>query len=146
MNRNPKEKDARIEVRTSPGKKKRIQQIADKCNLSVSEYVVQRALGYEPITVLPDAFYRFYSKLCDVTNELKKTVTPETEAKLVDLTEYIRSTLLLPYKETPEEIQKRMEDIFSGSPKSPETFWGKEHPRNGESFDTCGESDEWSVM
>ena len=111
MNRNPKEKDARIEVRTSPGKKKKIQQIADKCNLSVSEYIVQRALGYEPTTVLPDAFYRFYSKLCDVTNELKKTVSPETEAKLVELTEYIHSTLLLPYKETPEEIQKRMEDM-----------------------------------
>lgn len=111
MNRNPKEKDARIEIRTSPGKKKKIQQIANKCNLSVSEYIVQRALGYEPITVLPDAFYRFYSKLCDVTNELKQTVTPETEAKLVELTEYIHSTLLLPYKETPEEIQKRMEDM-----------------------------------
>ena len=111
MNRNPKEKDARIEVRTSPGKKKKIQQIADKCNLSVSEYVVQRALGYEPTAVLPDAFYRFYSKLCDVTNELKKMVTPETEAKLVELTEYIHSTLLLPYKETPEEIQKRMEEM-----------------------------------
>ncbi len=111
MNRNPKEKDARIEVRTSPGKKKKIQQIADRCNLSVSEYIVQRALGYEPTTVLPDAFYRFYSKLCDVTNELKKTVTPETEAKLVELTEYIHSTRLLPYKETPEKIQKRMEDM-----------------------------------
>ena len=111
MNRNPKEKDARIEVRTSPGKKKKIQQIASKCNLSVSEYIVQRALGYEPTTVLPDAFYRFYSKLCDVTNELKKKVSPETEAKLVELTEYIHSTLLLPYKETPAEIQKRMEEM-----------------------------------
>ena len=111
MNRNPKEKDARIEVRTSPGKKKRIQQIASKCNLSLSEYIVQRALGYEPTTVLPDAFYRFYSKLCDVTNELKKTASPETEAKLVELTEYIHSTLLLPYKETSEEIRKRMEEM-----------------------------------
>jgi hypothetical protein len=111
MNQNPKEKDARIEVHTSPGKKKKIQQIANKCNPSVSEYVVQRALGYESITFLPDAFYRFYSKLCDVTNELKKTVSPETEAKLVELTKYIHSTLLLPYKETPAEIQKRMEDM-----------------------------------
>ena len=111
MNRNPKEKDARIEIRTSPGKKKKIQQIADKCNLSVSEYVVQRALGYEPTSVLPDTFYRFYSKLCDVTNELKKTVTPETEAKLVELTEYIHSTLLLPYKKTAEEIRKETEEI-----------------------------------
>jgi site-specific DNA recombinase len=77
---------------------------------------VQRALGYEPIAVLPDAFYRFYSKLCDVTNELKKVVTPETEAKLMELTKYIHSTLLLPYKETPEEIgfQKMVEDVDAG--------------------------------
>ena len=111
MNRNPKEKDARIEVRTSPGKKKKIQQIADRCNLSVSEYIVQRALGYEPTTVLPDAFYRFYSKLCDATNELKESVTPETEARLVELVEYIQSTLLLPYKKTAEEIQKETEEM-----------------------------------
>ncbi len=73
--------------------------------------MVQRALGYEPRTILPDAFYRFYSKLCDVTNELKETVTPETEAKLVELAEYIHSTLLLPYKKSAEEIRKEMEDM-----------------------------------
>ncbi|HCG35301.1 MAG TPA: hypothetical protein DER23_03050 [Clostridiales bacterium] len=111
MNRNPKEKPARIEIRTEPGKKKRIQQLADKCNLSVSEYMVQRALGYEPKSVLPDAFYRFYSKLCDVTNELKESVTPETEARLIELVEYIYSTLLLPYKKTAEEIQKETKEM-----------------------------------
>lgn len=71
MNRNPKEKPARIELRTEPVKKKKIKQLAEKCNLPVSEYMVQRALGYEPKAVLPDAFYQFYSKLCDATNELK---------------------------------------------------------------------------
>ena len=55
MNRNPKEKPARIEIRTEPNKKKKITQLADKCNLPVSEYMVQRALGYEPRSVLPDA-------------------------------------------------------------------------------------------
>ena len=111
MNRNPKEKSVQILIRANPKDKDKIKKLADKCNLSVSEYIVQRALGYEPTSVLPDAFYRFYSKLCDVTNELKNAVTPETEAKLVELTEYIHSTLLLPYKETPEEIQKRKEDM-----------------------------------
>ena len=111
MNRNPKEKLSRIEIRAKPKDKDKIKRLAAKCNLSVGEYMVQRALGYEPRTVLPDAFYRFYSKLCDATNELKETVTPETEARLVELTEYIHSTLLLPYKETPEEIQKRTEEI-----------------------------------
>lgn len=111
MNRNPKEKPARIEIRTEPSKKKKITQLADKCNLPVSEYMVQRALGYEPRSVLPDAFYRFYSKLCDVTNELKESVTPETEARLVELVEYIHSTLLLPYKKTAKEIQKETEEM-----------------------------------
>lgn len=111
MNRNTKEKSVQILIRAKPKDKDRIKKLADKCRLSVSEYMVQRALGYEPKTVLPDAFYRFYSKLCDVTNELKETVTPETEAQLVELVDYIHSTLLLPYKETAEEIQKRMEEM-----------------------------------
>lgn len=146
MNRNPKEKDARIEIRTAPGKKKKIKQLAEKCNLSVSEYMVQRALGYEPKSVLPDAFYRFYGKLCDMANELNIAVTPETEAKLVELVEYIHSTLLLPYKKTAEEIRKETEEMLSGSPESRKTFGGKEHPRSGEPFGTCDESDERSVM
>ncbi len=111
MNRNPKEKPARIEIRTEPRKKKKITQLADKCNLSVSEYMVHRALGYEPRSVLPDAFYHFYSKLCDMANELQETVTPETEAQLIELVEYIHSTLLLPYKKTAEEIQQETEEM-----------------------------------
>ena len=53
MNRNPKEKYARIEVRVKPKDKEKIKQIADKCGLSVSEYVMQRALGYAPKAVQP---------------------------------------------------------------------------------------------
>lgn len=113
MNRNPKEKFARIDIRTEPSKKKKIKQLAEKCNLPVSEYMVQRALGYEPKSVLPDAFYRFYSKLCDATNELNDTVSPETEERLVELVEYIHSTLLLPYKKSAEEIRKEMEEMES---------------------------------
>lgn len=111
MNRNPKEKNAQILIRAKPKDKEKIKKLANKCNLPVSEYMVQRALGYEPNTALPDAFYHFYSKLCDVTNELKGIVTLETEARFVELVEYIHSTLLLPYKETAEEIQKRMEEM-----------------------------------
>ena len=109
MNRNQKEKLARIEIRTEPGKKEKIKRLADKCNLSVSEYMIQRALGYEPRSVLPDTFYHFYGKLCDMANELSGKVTPETEAKLLELVEYIHSMLLLPYKKSAKEIEKEME-------------------------------------
>ena len=65
--------------------------------LSISEYLVQRALGYEPITVLPDVFFDFYNKLCELCNTVE--FTPETENKLLSLIDEIHSELLLPRKE-----------------------------------------------
>lgn len=97
MNRNPKEKLARIEIRTKPKEKDKIKRLAEKCNLSVSEYVVQRALGYEPRTVLPDVFFDFYNKLCELCNTAEFAL--ETESKLLTLINEIHSELLLPRKE-----------------------------------------------
>lgn len=97
MNRNPKEKLARIEIRVKPKEKDKIKQLAEKCNLTISEYLVQRALGYEPITVLPDVFFDFYNKLCELCNTAR--FTPETENKLLSLIDEIHSELLLPRKE-----------------------------------------------
>ena len=41
---------------TRDEKKDTIFRLAEKCGLSASEYGRQRALGYEPRAVLPDAF------------------------------------------------------------------------------------------
>ena len=46
-------KDIRIAVRVTAMKKEKIQAKARKCGLSVTEYVKQRALGYEPRAVQP---------------------------------------------------------------------------------------------
>ena len=97
MNRNPKEKLARIELRIKSKDKDKIKRLAEKCNLSISEYLVQRALGYEPITVLPDVFFDFYNKLCELCNTAG--FTPETENKLLALIDEIHSELLLLRKE-----------------------------------------------
>lgn len=97
MNRKPKEKFARIDIRVNQKDKDKIKQLAEKCNLSISEYLVQRALGYEPITVLPDIFFDFYNKLCQLDNTAG--FTPETENKLLSLIDEIHSELLLPRKE-----------------------------------------------
>ena len=132
MNRNPKEKFARIDIRVNQKDKDKIKQLAEKCNLSISEYLVQRALGYEPITVLPDVFFDFYNKLCQLDNTAR--FTPETENKLLSLIDEIHTELLLP----------RMEKI-AGAPQS--LLCGeKEHPRSDESFGIYGESDKRSVM
>lgn len=107
MNRNPKEKLARIEIRVKPKEKDKIKRLAKKCNLSISEYMAQRALGYEPITVLPDVFFDFYNKLCELCNS--GDFTPETESKLLELIDEIHSELLLPEKETVKQIKNGIE-------------------------------------
>ena len=43
--------------------KERIKKNAAKCGLNTSEYLRQRALGYAPKAVLPDAFFHFCEKL-----------------------------------------------------------------------------------
>ena len=143
MNRNPKEKFARIDIRIKPKDKEKIKRIAEKCNLSVSEYVVQRALGYAPRTVRPDVFFDFYNKLCELCNSSE--ITPETENKLLALIDKIHSELLLPEKETVKQIKNGIEGKSSGSPQS--LLCGeKEHPRSDESFGIYDESDKRSVM
>lgn len=107
MNINPKEKLARIDIRVKPKQKEKIKRLAEKCNLFVSEYVVQRALGYEPRTVPPDVFFDFYNKLCELCNT--EELTPETESRLLTLIDEIHSTLLLPGKETIKQIKNGIE-------------------------------------
>lgn len=107
MNRNTKEKFARIDIRVKPKDKEKIKQLAEKCNLSISEYLVQRALGYEPRTVLPDVFFDFYNKLCELCNTTE--FTPEIESKLLSLIDEIHSELLLPQKETVKQIKSGIE-------------------------------------
>lgn len=132
MNRNTKEKFARIDIRVNQKDKDKIKQLAEKCNLSISEYLVQRSLGYEPITVLPDVFFDFYNKLCELCNTVG--FTPETENKLISLIDEIHSELLLPRK---EKISRSPQSLLYGE---------KEHPRSDEPFGIYGESDKRSVM
>ena len=93
MNKNPKEKPARIELRAKTIEKEQIQRLAARCHLPVSEYVIKQALGYEPKAVPPDAFYDFYGELCKLSNS---ELSPETEEKLLALIDEIHSELLLP--------------------------------------------------
>lgn len=143
MNRNPKEKCARIDIRIKPKDKEKIKRIAEKCNLPVSEYIVQKALGYEPRMVLPDVFFDFYNKLCELCNTAEFTL--ETENKLLALIDEIHSELLLSKKETVKQIKNGIEGKSSGSPQSL-LCREKEYPRSDEPFGIYGESDERSVM
>ena len=98
MNKTPKEKSAQILIRAKPKQKEKIKSIAMKCNLPVSEYMLQRALGYEPRVLHPDAFYDLYGKLCELCN-VDDLLLPATQTALLELIDRIHSELLLPGKE-----------------------------------------------
>ena len=98
--------ELRIEARVTPEQKKKIAQIAEKCGLPQSEYIRQRALGYSPRALLPDAFYEFYEKLCELCNSVDGS---NAEEKLLTLIDDIWSELLFPRKESATQIKSRLE-------------------------------------
>jgi len=102
-----KEKNTRLELRLSAKEKQRMEDIAKKCGLSVSEYLRKRGLGYEPGPFLDDRFYAVYTKLCEISN---LPLTPETEAALTAIFNDLQQNLFLPRKQTQKEI---IEEVVS---------------------------------
>ena len=59
-----------LNVRVSPTEKHRIQTAAGRCGLTLSEYLRQRALGYEPRFHPPQAFFDSLDRLEHLTDQL----------------------------------------------------------------------------
>ena len=89
-------KDIRIAVRVTAKEKDKIQSKARKCGLSTTEYVKQRALGYEPRGIPPDALFICLEKLGELAD---KTTSPELDKEIGDVLKEITAAFLLPGKE-----------------------------------------------
>ena len=88
-------KDIRIAVRVTAKEKEKIQSKARKCGLSTTEYVKQRALGYEPRGIPPDALFICLEKLGELED---KASSPELDKKISDVLKEITAAFLLPGK------------------------------------------------
>ena len=110
-------KDIRISVRVTAKEKEKIQSKARKCGLSTTEYVKQRALGYEPRGIPPDALFLCLEKLGELAS---KASSPELDKEISDVLKEITVAFLLPGK-----------GCSTGSPQS-QLCGEKEHPRTGE--------------
>ena len=88
-------KDVRIAVRVAAMEKEKIQAKARKCGLSTTEYVKQRALGYEPRTVPLDALFVCLEKLSELES---KTNSPELDEEINAVLKQIAAEFLLPGK------------------------------------------------
>ena len=89
------EKDVRIAVRVTAKEKDKIQSKARKCGLSTTEYVKQRALGYEPRVVPPDALFVCLERLGELAD---KAGSPELDEEIGVVLKQITAEFLLPEK------------------------------------------------
>ena len=88
-------KDIRIAVRVTAKEKEKIQSKARKCGLSTTEYVKQRALGYEPKGIPPDALFLCLEKFGELAD---KACSPELDKEIGDVLKEITAEFLLPGK------------------------------------------------
>ena len=92
-------KSKNLFIRVSEKEKNLIEHNAEKCGLSVSEYLRQRALGYMPRAVLPEVFFSFNDKLDALCISCEGKVTADTEERIISLIDSITEELILPQKE-----------------------------------------------
>ena len=89
-------KDTRIAFRLNQKERQNIMAKAKKCGLSTTEYVKQRALGYEPKAVPPDALFKLLEKIGNLED---KSSSEKLNAEIEALLKEITNTLLLPGKD-----------------------------------------------
>lgn len=92
-------KNKNLFIRVSEKEKNLIERNAERCGLSISEYLRQRALGYMPKAVLPEVFFSFSNKLDELCIACEGRVTADTEEKIIALIDGITEELILPQRE-----------------------------------------------
>ncbi len=92
-------KNKNMVIRISEKEKNVIERNAEKCGLSVSEYLRQRALGYMPRAVLPEVFFSFSNKLDELCIACEGKITQDTEGRIIALIDEITAELILPQRE-----------------------------------------------
>lgn len=95
-------KDTRIAFRLSQKEKQIITAKAKKCGLSTTEYVKQRALGYQPKSVPPDALFLLLEKIGNLED---KSTAADLNNEIGKLLTDIANTLLLPGKDGDSLLQ-----------------------------------------
>ena len=90
-----------INIRVTEKEKAQLDKLAQKCGLSLSEYLRKRGLGYEPGPLLDTRFYEVYSKLCEFSN---LPLNADTETLLIAILNDLQKNLFLPRKQTQKEI------------------------------------------
>ncbi len=91
-----KKEDIRIVARVTKKEKERISAFAEQCGLSTTEYIRQKAVGFEPRSVPPDALFAFCEKLDFLVDA---PFSAEVNTAALTLLKDISNNLIAPRKE-----------------------------------------------
>ena len=105
--KNKTERSVRLYLRVSPKEKQKIDDLAKSCGVSTAEYLRRRALGFTPPPAIPDAFFIFNEKLCELLN---RELSPETEATALQIFDEMHTLLSGGGKQTKKEIVKEVNE------------------------------------
>ena len=94
--------DIRIVARVTRKEKERITAYAKRCGLSTTEYIRQRALGYEPKAAVPDALFHFCERLGAL---IEQPFSAEVNAAAITLLKDISAELITPRQENMRKWQ-----------------------------------------
>ena len=97
-----KKQDIRIVAHVTQKEKDRISDLAKRCGLTTTEYLCQRALGYEPKSVPPDALFHFRERL---DAPIEQPFSTELNAAALTLLKDISAELITPRKENMRKWQ-----------------------------------------
>ena len=108
QNNKPKPRDeTHISLRVTKKQREKIDAAAKRCGILPSEYIRQRALGYAPKQMLPDAFFVCCEKLDRLTRApYTKDVNDAALAVLTDMKNILTGKAVVPAeKEEPEPVK-----------------------------------------
>ena len=100
-----KKQDIRIVARVTQKEKDRISDFAKRCGLSTTEYLRQRALGYEPKPTPPDALFHFCEKIDTL---IESPFSAEVNKAAMTLLKDISAELITPRKENMRKWQPQV--------------------------------------
>lgn len=94
--RQPKDPRPTICFRLDKPEKDKIFRLAKKCGLNVTEYMILRGTGYDPVVVPYDAVFALIKRLDDL---IDKDISPEINEEAMTVLKAVTASLVYPVME-----------------------------------------------
>lgn len=96
-----RKRSSTIQLRVTPQEKKRIERNARRCEMTLSNYLRQRAVGYAPRVLPREEILLLHQELCRLKGQISKSEQPELLHKLAQIQQGLFVLCFPPEGESP---------------------------------------------